>query len=131
MTSPVVVAVGAVIRRGDELLLVQRGHDPEVGRWSVPGGRVEPGESLRDAVQREVLEEVGLPCDVGELVGVVERRSDSFHFAIVDFACAVPSSREPVAGDDAAAVAWVPMAELGEWELVAGLGEFLAGHGLR
>ncbi|MEM9465738.1 MAG: NUDIX domain-containing protein [Actinomycetota bacterium] len=125
MTTPVVVAAGAVVRRGDRLLLIQRGRAPEAGRWSVPGGRVEAGEGLRDAVRREVLEETGLDVDVGDLVGVVERRGPGFHYVVADFAAACAPDAEPTAGDDAAAVAWVPASDLDEWDLVDGLRTFL------
>ncbi|MYJ35492.1 MAG: NUDIX domain-containing protein, partial [Acidimicrobiaceae bacterium] len=69
------VAVGAIVRRSDELLLVRRGHPPAVGEWSVPGGRVEPGELLMEAVVRELHEETGLRGVCGPLVGWVERIS--------------------------------------------------------
>ncbi len=130
MTVPIVVAAGAVIRRDDEILLIRRARDPEAGRWSVPGGRVEPGESLRDAVHREVREEVGLVAEVGALVGVVERRGPAHHILVADFVATVDANATPVAGDDAEAWAWVRLDELGEWDLVEGLGDFFAEHGI-
>ncbi len=125
MTLPVVVAVGAVIRRGNHLLLVRRGRPPEAGRWSLPGGRVEPGETLRHAVRREVGEEVALEATIGNLIGVVERRGPGHHYLIADFHATVDANATPVAGDDAAACAWVPVDQLASWDLVGGLGEFL------
>jgi 8-oxo-dGTP diphosphatase len=92
----------------------------------VPGGRVEPGETLRAAVGREVLEETGLEVVVDRFLGWVERISDEFHFLILDFAVTVlDPQRDPVPADDAVDVAWVPLQELSEWRLVDGLYEFL------
>ena len=89
MTHPVVeVAVGAIVRRGDDLLLVQRGRGTAVGRWSVPGGRVEFGEALADAVVREVREETGVLVRVTGFAGWVERHGDDpvpYHYVILDF----------------------------------------------
>lgn len=130
MTIPVAVAAGAIIRRGHDLLLIQRGQPPEQGRWSIPGGRVEPGETLREAARRETFEEVGFDVEIGPLVGVVERTGPGFHYVVADFAATYDPGAEPVAGDDASAVAWVPLHELPAWDLVDGLFEFLTDHGL-
>lgn len=127
MTEPQ-VCVGAVIVNGSDLLLVQRGTDPERGRWSVPGGRVEPGESLYEAVVREVAEETGLSVVCGELLGWVERIGDHHHFVILDFAATCLEPGEPVAGDDAAAARWVPLHEVTDLALVDGLIDFLGEH---
>jgi 8-oxo-dGTP diphosphatase len=124
------VAVGAIAVRDGALLLVRRGRPPEAGRWSLPGGRLEAGETLRAAVEREVLEETGLEARCGELVGWVERMGPAHHFVILDFAVTVEPGR-PQAGGDAAEVAWVPLGELGRVELVSGLAEFLADHQVR
>ena len=120
------VAVGAVAVHDGALLLVRRGRGPAAGEWSVPGGRVEPGETLQVAVVREVLEETGLEVVVDRFLGWVERIRDAYHFVILDFAVTVlDSSVQAVAGDDAAEVAWVPLHELSELRLVDGLYEFL------
>lgn len=120
------VAVGAVAVRDGALLLVRRGRGPAAGEWSVPGGRVEMGETLHMAVVREVLEETGLEVVVDRFLGWVERIGDAYHFVILDFAVTVLDvSVQPVAGDDAAEVAWVPLHELSELRLVDGLYEFL------
>ena len=85
MTVPQ-VAVGAVCRHDDALLLIRRGRGPAAGEWSVPGGRVEPGETLHEAVVRETLEETGLEVVVDRFLGWVERISDEYHYVILDFA---------------------------------------------
>lgn len=126
------VCVGAVVVEDECLLLVRRGHGPAAGEWSVPGGRVELGETLAEAVVREVAEETGLDVVCDELVGWVERIGHDHHFVIFDFR-ATPigaSDTKPHAGDDAAEVAWVPLGQLTELRLVDGLAEFLATHGV-
>lgn len=132
MTStPPELCVGAVVVRGGELLLVRRGRGAAVGRWSVPGGRVERGETLAEAVVREVREETGLDVVCGEALGWVERISDDHHFVIVDFRAVPLDPAVPlVAGDDAAEAAWVDRGLVTELALVEGLAEFLADHGV-
>jgi ADP-ribose pyrophosphatase YjhB (NUDIX family) len=124
-------AVGAVAVADGALLLVRRGRGPAAGEWSVPGGRVEWGESLHEAVVRETFEETGLEVVVDRFLGWVERIGDDFHFVILDFlVTALDPESAPRAGDDAAAVAWVPVANLSELRLVAGLYDFLVDHGV-
>jgi len=124
------VCVGAVVVSDGRLLLVRRGRGPAQGEWSVPGGRVEPGETLAEAVVRELEEETGLSGVCGELVGWVERITEVFHHVILDFLVVVLDDGDPVAGDDAAEAAWVPLEDLGGLRLVDGLAEFLADHGI-
>jgi 8-oxo-dGTP diphosphatase len=126
------LAVGAIVVLDDRLLLVQRGRGPGVGRWAPPGGRVDFGESVRDAVAREVAEETCLTVAVGDLLGWVERTGDDpapYHYVILDFAATVVGTTAPRAGDDAAAVAWVPLGALGTYDLVEGLFDFLVAVG--
>lgn len=87
-----------------------RANDPGRGLWSVPGGRVEPGEDDEAAVKREVAEETELSVTVGRLCGVVERPAPAGVFLIHDYLCA-PVGGAAVAGSDAAAVRWVDAAE--------------------
>jgi 8-oxo-dGTP diphosphatase len=136
-TPTVVVAVGAIIRRGDAVLLVQRGRAPAAGKWSVPGGRVEFGETLAAAVVREVQEETGLSVAVDRFAGWVERIGDEeglgpFHHVIADFFVTEAEPRgEARPGDDAVALQWVPISALDDVELVDGLADFLRSVGVR
>ena len=124
------VAVGAIACQDDELLLIRRGHGPAAGEWSIPGGRVEHGEPVAAAVLRELAEETGLEAICGPLVGWVERISAEYHYVILDFEVTIMDRREPVAGDDAAEARWVPVSDVAELNLVAGLAEFLHDHGI-
>lgn len=130
MISRVELAVGAIVRCADELLLVRRGQEPAAGEWSVPGGRVEPGEMLMEAVARELLEETGLHAVCGPLVGWVERISDDWHFVILDFEATVIGDFAPTAGGDASEARWWPVSEVAGLQLVEGLAEFLYDHGV-
>lgn len=125
------VAVGAVVVHDDRLLLVRRGRGVAEGRWSVPGGRVEAGELLAEAVVRELLEETGLEGVCGPLIGVVERFAEERHYVILDHRVTLlEPDATPTAGDDAAEVTWVPRHEVADWDLVEGLAEFLHDHGI-
>jgi mutator protein MutT len=125
------LCVGAVVVDGGRLLLVRRGRGPAAGEWSVPGGRVESGETVAEAVVRELYEETALEGVCGDLLGWVERIDDEHHFVILDFTVTLlDSDVKPVAGDDAAEVAWVPLHDVAEQRLVDGLAEFLHDHGV-
>lgn len=96
----------------------------------MPGGRVERGETLAEAVVRELWEETRVAAVCGELLGWVERITDDDHFVIMDFRVVPLEDAAPVAGDDAAEVAWVPLTEVSELTLVEGLAEFLHDQGI-
>jgi 8-oxo-dGTP diphosphatase len=129
--NPPQVCVGAVLIDQDQILLIRRGHGPAAGEWSVPGGRVEPGETLAEAVVREVAEETGLEVVCDSLLGWAERIGQDGHFVILDFRVSLLGPPEPPqAGDDATEAAWVPLGEMTDLNLVEGLAEFLADHGI-
>lgn len=112
-----VVGVGAVIVRDGKALIVKRAHEPRKGEWSLPGGHLDLGESLEDAVRREVKEETGLDVTLGPVIETfdrVHRDADGrvrYHFVIIDYIC-WSDAGEAVAGSDAEAVAWVTADEI-------------------
>ena len=114
--SPI-VGVGAVIVRDDCVLLIRRGTAPLLGEWSLPGGVLECGETLREAVAREAHEETGLVVETGEMLGVYERIIPGeegrvrYHFVLIDFLCHAVGG-ELKAGSDAADVRWFTRDEL-------------------
>ncbi|MGB0996011.1 MAG: NUDIX hydrolase [Acidimicrobiales bacterium] len=130
MTRRVELAVGAVVLHHDHVLLVRRSTPPEAGRWSFPGGRVEPGERMADAAVREVREETGLDVEIDRPLDWVERIGPDHHFVIVDFAATVPERQEPTPGDDAADARWVNLDEISSLALVDGLLDFLRANRL-
>ncbi|MEO1064049.1 MAG: NUDIX domain-containing protein [Actinomycetota bacterium] len=122
------LCVGAVTIADDALLVVRRATEPEAGRWSLPGGRVEAGELVAEAVVREVEEETGIVVVCGELLGWAELPGPDQHFVILDFHATPLEVREPVAGTDAAEARWVPLVDVADLDLVDGLAGFLSQH---
>ena len=129
------VGVGAVILDGDRVLLVKRGQAPSLGKWSIPGGLVHLGESIADAVRREVLEECGVHIRILDLCGVIDRvrhapadgAADArvhYHYVIIDYLAAIESG-EPRAGSDAAEVRWVPIDEVETYDTTYGLADMV------
>ena len=108
-----IVAVGGVVLKGDEVLLVQRARSPLRGHWSIPGGKVDHGESLEGAVKREILEETGCIVEVLGLIDVFEalpEPPETRHFVMVDYACRYVSGTVRAA-DDALDAAFLPIPE--------------------
>jgi ADP-ribose pyrophosphatase YjhB (NUDIX family) len=124
------LCVGAVAVSDDQILMVRRGHPPGRGSWSVPGGRVERGETLAEAVVRELVEETGLEAVCEQLVGWVERIDADSHYVVFDFRVTIVAGLDPTAGSDAAEAAWVPLSQVAELPLAEGLAEFLHDHGI-
>ena len=108
-SSPI-PAVGVVCLRGDEVLLIRRGKPPRVGEWSLPGGRIEPGERAVDAALRELSEETGVTARITGLMDVVDGlfADAGLHYVLIDYAAEWVSG-EPVAGDDALEARFVPL----------------------
>ena len=111
------VAVGAIIwnARG-EVLLIKRARPPRQGEWSIPGGKVEAGEKLQDALKREVREETGLEIEIVGFADVAELDEAGQHFVLVDFTARWISG-EPRAASDAKQALWVPPEQLDRYEL--------------
>jgi 8-oxo-dGTP diphosphatase len=127
--------VGAVVKdETGRLLLIKRGHEPGAGLWSIPGGRIEPGESDVAALVREVREETGLDVVAGRLLGVVQRPGLAGAVADIRDYVAVVTGGELMAGDDAADARWLDPAAVAlmdaAGQLTSGLAEALTSWGV-
>ncbi|HWR53298.1 MAG TPA: NUDIX hydrolase [Bryobacteraceae bacterium] len=120
-----ILGVGAIIREGGRIVLIERGHEPLKGEWSLPGGVVEVGETLKAAIRREVREETGLeiePLSVVEIFERVMRDAEGraeYHYVLVDYLCRAIGG-ELRAGDDVSAAIWVTPAELSNYRITEG-----------
>lgn len=124
--SAAVVAVSAVtFDREDRVLVIERGRPPGEGLWSLPGGKLIAGETLAQAVAREVREETGMIVEVGGLVTVVERITDHAHYVIVSYA-ARPIGGSLAAGDDARAARFIAERDLSRLAVTDGLLDVIA-----
>ncbi len=112
-----IIGVGAVIIRGDRVLLVRRATEPLQGEWSVPGGVLELGEKLCEGIRREVLEETGLQVEPGEVLDVFDsifrdgQGRTQYHYVLIDYLCHC-IAEDARAGSDVSEVRWVPQDEL-------------------
>jgi ADP-ribose pyrophosphatase len=111
------IGVGAVVIHNNKVLLVKRGRPPAQGQWAIPGGRLELGETLQQAAEREILEETGIVIRASKPIftfDLIERNDDAsirFHYVIVDLAAQYVSG-EPRASDDASEARWLSADEL-------------------
>lgn len=131
MVAELIPCAGAVcFDELGRLLLIQRGHAPAQGQWTLPGGRCEPNEESAQAVIREVREETGLEVKVIRFVGTVERAAAADRVYVIDDYLVTVTGGSLNPGDDAADAAWVPVDELTTWDLTEGLIDALSAWGL-
>lgn len=125
-----VLGVGGLILDANRVLLVERGNPPLAGYWSLPGGGVETGERLEDALIREVFEETGLHVTAGEIATVFERimpdpsGACEYHYVLIDFYCTIAGG-ELRPGDDSRTVQWFDIKRLPELPMTAGTREVI------
>lgn len=125
-----IVGVGAVIVHDGKVLIVQRGAEPRKGEWTVPGGVLELGETLRQAAEREVLEETGLKVKAEDVVEVVDsiypdaQGKTMYHYVLIDFSCRVLGG-ELRAGSDVAQARWITPDELDQVPLIGRTAEII------
>jgi len=116
-----VVAVGAIVWKQERFLLIRRGKPPREGGWSIPGGRQEAGETVQEAVHREIREEAGIEIDITAVAAVVDlidrdETALNHHYTVIDM-LAEWRAGEARAGDDAMDTAWVALDEIGAYDL--------------
>ncbi|RCK43017.1 NUDIX hydrolase [Thalassospira profundimaris] len=117
-----IIGVGAVVWHQDHVLLIQRGKEPNIGSWSIPGGAQELGETVRDAVCREVMEETGVKIsspilvDTVDLIAHTEEDKVEYHYTLIDFV-AVALNPDISLGGDAADAKWVKVNEVTNYNL--------------
>ena len=124
---PALGVSGIVFNNQKQILLIQRNQPPAMGLWSIPGGKLEPGESLVEACKREIKEETGLDTDIKNIVAVVERRVEGFHYVIIDYLAQLvdKENTQPIAQSDVSEARWVSLEHLIDYELVEGLAEII------
>ena len=110
-TKEPIDCVGVICFRGEDVLLIKRGTAPRKGEWSIPGGRIEAGESERDAALRELFEETGIMAALEDKVAIIDAKFEDFNYRLHDYAARWISG-EPQFGDDAADARFVPPQDL-------------------
>ena len=120
---PAIGVGGLIFDDAGRILLVCRKHPPQAGLWHIPGGRLEPGETLSECCRREVLEETGIEVTPSRIVAVADRNIEGFHYIIIDFLAKLTadSPRKPHPSSDAADACWVCPEDLTKYPLVTGL----------
>jgi len=127
------VGTGALILKGGKLLLIKRGAQPGQGKWSIPGGLVELGENVQDAMIREVKEEVGLDVEAVKLMDVFdsvtldEKGRIQYHFVVVNFLVRILGGSLQTA-DDVLEAKWVPIDEVKDYNLTKSFRAFFEKH---
>ncbi len=121
-----IVGVGGILFDGKKVLLGLRGKEPGLGKWSIPGGAVKVGETLEEAVKREIKEEVGLDVEVKRMVAILDRiiRDETgkiaYHYILIDFLCVSQDGSNPKAGSDLIECRYVSIEELENYNLTRG-----------
>lgn len=122
------IGVGGVLFNSHrQVLLIKRNQAPAKGLWSIPGGRLEPGESLAQACRREFYEETNLDVEVKHIVAVVDRQLEGFHYVIIDYFVQLVDENKcvPIAQSDVAEAKWISLDDLGLYDVVVGLPEII------
>ena len=124
---PTLGVSGIVFNNQKQILLIRRNQPPAMGCWSIPGGKLEAGESLAEACQREIKEETGLDVEVKNIVAVVERRVEGFYYVIIDFLALLVNedNSQPIAQSDVSEAKWLGLEDLNNYDLVEGLAEII------
>lgn len=127
LPEPQIGVGGILFNDKAEVLLIKRNQPPAQGLWSIPGGRLEPGESLIGACRREFYEETNLAVEVKHISAVVDRQLEGFHYVIIDFCVELidPNQYQPVAQSDVLEAKWVNLDELSRYDLVVGLADII------
>jgi ADP-ribose pyrophosphatase YjhB (NUDIX family) len=131
-TSPPTPAIGVgglVFNAQGQILLVARKNPPRAGEWHIPGGKLEPGESLTECCAREIFEETGIRAIPQNIVAIADRRIDGFHYVIIDFLAQLEDPEEgrfPTPASDAAEAGWFSPQEIKLLPIVEGLTEVIS-----
>ena len=124
---PAIGVAGIVFNQYKQVLLILRNQSPAKGLWSIPGGKLEAGESLSVACRREIKEETGLDTKIINIVAVVERQVENFHYVIIDYLAVLADQEHitPTAQSDVVDAQWVGLENLAEYDLVPGLADII------